>query len=162
MNQELFGDPTMRERIMRVFKARFEAQQRGIHQAALTWNVVSRKPLSVSDQNAGFAIGIYDTSEKKQDAVSRVECFLNVVFEFHATLAESDDPETWANGVLGEVQRVATLDLNMKEEDGYHLSVDVKEKGNELENFAEKATKVSGVLVVEVQYRHRPGNPRAR
>lgn len=162
MNELPFGDPTLRERIMRVFEARFLARSRGVNDAAVTWDVATRKPLTAEQQKAGYAVGIYDTSEKKVDRVGCVECMLNVVFEFHVTVAEGDDAEQLLNNVLGEVQTVALLDVNMAEEDGYQLAIDVVEKGNEIEFHAAGATKVAGMVIVEVRYKHRVGNPRRR
>lgn len=156
------GPPTIRQRIMSVLLARFEAQRRGVDGAILTWDTVTDKPMSHVQQTSGSAIGLYDTSEKKSDLTGAVECRLNVVMEFHINMAEGDDLTQIMRAVLGEVQRVASSDLNTKEPDGYHLTIDVKEMGNELENIAEKATRGSGVVVFELKYRHKPGKPDQR
>lgn len=162
MNEIPDADPTIRERIMEVFRKRFLAQTRGQNGAAITWDVVERRPLDPDEQNRGYALSMFDTSEKKVDVVGKVEAYLNVVFEFHVTLSEGDAPGTFANSVLGEVQRVALLDLNMKEDDDYQLSIDVQEKGSEIEITTAGPKKVAAVLIVEVKYRHRPGKPTVR
>jgi len=162
MNELLAAEPTIRDRILEVFKKRYLAQQRGVNGAALTWDVVSRTALSNEDQLAGFALGIYGTSEKKSPQMGSMDCFMNVVLEFHSTLSEGDDPERWYEGVLGEVQRVAMLDLQMKDENGVALALNVIEKGNEPDILMENATKIAGVVVMEVKYRHKVGNPTKR
>ena len=155
----LVGDPTLRERIMRVIKRRFEVQQAGVSSAILTWDVVTRLPLTKDQQLEGYAIGIYDTSEKVRPDIGRDERFLNVAMEFHIKLAEDDDPETYLNGVLGEVQRVAQLDLQNKEEDGYALSINMQEKGSELDISGTDSRNVAGLVVFEVHYRTKANNP---
>lgn len=162
MNEIPAGDPPIRERIMEVFRKRFLAQQRGVNGAAVTWDVVERRPLTSDEQSRGYALAIFDTSQKKKDLVGKTECYLNCVFEFYVTLSEGDEPGTFGNTILAEVQRVAMLDLNMAEGDGFQLTVDVQEKGDELEIIAPEPNHISGVLVVEVTYRHKSGKPSVR
>lgn len=162
MNELPAGDPPIRERIMEVMKQRFLDQQRGVDGAAVTWDVVERRPLTADEQGRGYAIGIFDTSQKKKDLVGRTECYLNVVLEFFITLADGDEPGTFANTILAEVQRVAMLDLNMKEADGYQLSLDVQEKGDEIEINAPEPKRIAAVLIVEITYRHKTGKPSVR
>ena len=162
MNELPMAPPSIRERIVTVLIKRFLDQKRGVDGAAITWDVVTDEPLSSDQQSKGYAVGVYDTSERKQDGVQHIMCFLNIVFEFHSTLADGDEPMKIARACLTEVQRVATKDLNTKEEDGYHLTLDIQEKGNELENIAPNPSKVSGVAIFEVKYRHRPNDPTKR
>lgn len=162
MNELPVGDPPIRERIMEVMKKRFLSQKRSVNGAAVTWDVVERRPLTADEQGRGYAIGIFDTSQKKKDLVGRTECYLNVVLEFYVTLAEGDEAGTLANTVLAEVQRVAMLDLNMREEDGYHLSLDVQEKGDEIEINAPEPKLIASVLIIEITYRHKTGMPSVR
>jgi len=156
------GPPTIRQRIMAVLIARFKDQRRGVAGAIMTWDHVTDIAMSAERQRDGYILGVYDTSEKKKDLTGAVECYLNVVMEFSVNIAEGDDMPSVLRAVMGEVQRVASLDLNTREADGYQLTIDVQEKGNEIENMGEKATRGSGVVVFEFKYRHKPGKPAER
>lgn len=150
---------TIRRRIMAVLLARFAAQVAGVGDAIITWDVISDKPLSADEISKGYAIGVYDTSEKKKDITNATECFLNVVMEFHVRIADGDNMTDVLRAVMGEVQRVAQVDLNTKEPDCYQLTVDVQEMGNELENIAPQTLDGAGVVVFTFRYRHVPGKP---
>lgn len=166
----LLSQQTFRERICEHFKARYLAQVAGENGALITWDVVTRKPLTKEQQLLGYALGIYDTSEKVTPAISHDLRNLNIVFEFHAKISdgETDDVGTILNAVLGEVQRVAGLDIQCSDiyatppDATYKLALNTTERGSELEIGAEKPSVVAGVLIIDVQYRTKPNNPYTR
>jgi hypothetical protein len=151
---------TKRERIMAHLKERFEAQQKASSgptpDAKYTWDVVTRLPLTKNEKEIGFAVGLYDTSERKRADIGRDMCSLNVVVEFHVKMMEGDDIPRIMNRVMGEVQRVMGLDIYCGQ-----IANNVEEKGNELEIPGPNATSCAGMVVYEITYRHKSNNPYA-
>jgi len=155
---------TFRERILRHMVARFEAIEKDVDGALFEWDVVTRTPPSKMEQYFDYVLGIYDTSEKVAQRMGYDERFLNVVFEFQVRIPQglTDEIGSFMNEALGEVQRVALSDINCTEEGGYQLSLDVNEKGSELEITGDKPGFVAGVLIIEVKYRTKSNNPLTR
>lgn len=170
MPDPLLSQKTFRERIAQHFVDRYLAQVAGTDGALITWDVVTRKPLTKQQQMMGYALGIYDTSEKVDPRIGHDARFLNIVFEFHVKIsdAETDDVGTILNAVLGEVQRVAGLDIQCGDlyadppNPTYKLALQTTEKGSELEIGGEKPSVAAGVLIIEVQYRTKSNNPYER
>jgi hypothetical protein len=166
----LLSQKTFRERIVNHFERRYLSQIAGQDGALITWDVVSRKPLTKQQQLMGYALGIYDTSEKVEPKIGHDLRYLNVVFEFHVKIsdAETDDVGALLNAVLGEVQRVAGLDIQCSDiyadppAPAYKLALQTTERGSELDVGSEKPSVAAGVLIIEVQYRTKPNNPFAR
>lgn len=154
-----------RERIMRHLVNRFERLVEGTDGARITWDYVRRTPMTKAIQIAGNSLGIYDTSEKVSKELSYDVRLLNVVFEFHAKVndAETDDVPTILNQVLGEVQRVALLDIQMGGSDPdnllYKLAINTEEQGSEIDIGGEKPSVVTGVVIVRVTYRTKTNDP---
>lgn len=158
---------TKRERIMRHLVNRFERLVEGVDDARITWDYVTRTPLTKAMQMAGNSLGIYDTSEKVSKEISYDIRLLNVVLEFHATIndAETGDVPTILNQVLGEVQRVALLDIQMSgdlDDPLYKLAINTEEQGSEIDIGGEKPTVVTGVVIIRVTYRTQTNNPFSR
>lgn len=165
----LLSKKTFRERIVEHLKERYLAQVAGTDGAIITWGVVSRKPLTKQEQSVGYALGIYDTSEKVKANIGHDMRFLNVVLEFHVAIKddETDHVGSIMNAVLGEVQRVAGIDIQMGEDDpahpgqppSYKLAINTEERGSELEIGSEKPSVCAGVCVLEVTYRTKSNDP---
>lgn len=170
MPDPLLSQKTFRERIVQHYVDRFNVQVAGVDGALITWHYVTRKPLTKEQQLSGYALGVYDTSEKVKPMISHDLRDLNIVFEFHAKVSdgETDDVGTILNAVLGEVQRVAGLDIQCGDvyadppNPSYKLALNTTERGSEIDIGGEKPTVVSGVLIIEVQYRTKPNNPYTR
>ena len=147
-------DQTHREKIIQHLIARFEAQVQGTASARVTWGVVSDLPLSKTQQEDGYAVGIYDTSEKVKVDIGRDTRFLNVVVEFHLKLYEDDPQTSYLRQALGEVQRVMGSDIYCG-----GLTMNVTEMGSELDVTSSNDRRVAGVSVFEVKYRTPTNQP---
>lgn len=159
---------TFRERIMQHWEKRFQRQVKGVDGARITWDKVTRKPLTKNDQMIGDALGIYDTSERVTKEIGYDVRVLNIVFEFHHVVRdwETGDVPSALNAILGEVQRVAGLDHQLGEPDpnnptgpSYKLAINTEEQGSEIDIGGEKPSSVTGVLIVRVTYRTKSNNP---
>lgn len=153
---------TFRERIMQSLDHRFRQQSFAIG-SLIEWDAVTRKPITTGERNRGNVLGVYDTSERVTKEINWDVRFLNVVLEFsrHIHEAEADDIPTILNQTLGEVQRVAGLDIQISDKDNpaYKLALNTREKGNEIDIVGEKPSVVQGVVILEVQYRTRNNDP---
>ena len=159
---------TFRERIMRHLVNRFERRVEGVEDAKITWDYVTRSPLPKQQQMAGNSQGIYDTSERVSTEIGFDTRILNVVLEFHAKISEGEasDVPSILNQTLGEVQRVAGLDIQMGEVDpdnpdgpSYKLALNTEEQGNEIDIGGERPAVVTGVVIIRVTYRTRNNDP---
>jgi len=160
LTPEPVGPDPIRNRIMKHLKKRFECEVANVNGASFTWDEVSRLPLTKEQQQSGYAIGLYDTSERVRPDVQRDERRLSVAMEFHVKLAECDDAADFANRVLGEVQRIIGLDIYCTEENtGQKLSLNIEERGSELDITSSNPGVVAGVLIVEIKYRTRVNDP---
>lgn len=149
---------TVREQIMRNIKATFEAGLNTAKGDELTWGVVERKPITKRDlASRDNAIGIFDTSERVQEAVGHERRFVNVVIEFHVSLAEGDDPGVFLNHALGQVLLRMGRDIYRG-----GLALNTRENGSELDIDGAFDKYVSGVVVFDVSYRCRPNDPYSR
>lgn len=143
-----------RHRIIAHLMARFEAQQAGTDGAVISWDNVVDVPPSKEQQEARYTVGIYDTSEKVVPKIGVDERALNVVVEFHLTLYEDDPQGRYIREALAEVQRVMGSDIYCG-----GLTMNVIERGSELEVTSAHDRRVAGVAVFEVKYRTPTNNP---
>lgn len=147
-------DTTLRDQIMEHLRERFKQQRAGVNDANITWDIVSREPLTKNQQEEGQSVGLFDTSESSSFLVGKTLKEMNVVVEFHIKVREGDPVAPAANAALGECQRIMGMDVYCG-----GLSMQMEEKGNELEIAGPNDRIVAGVTIWKVQYRHKVNNP---
>lgn len=146
--------PSARQLIIDHLVARFEAIEAGVDDFVTGWSVVKTVPLSKEDTRHSTALGIYDTSEENRDEIGHQQKLMNVVFEFHAVTLEGISPDKFARQLLAEIERTIHLDIYMGQ-----LAMDAQERGNELDVESGNDKVVSGVVIYQIRYRHRVGDP---
>ena len=144
---------TVREQIMQNLQAIFEAAPSDPDD--ISWGVVTRKVLNKTILGTNpYAIGLYDTSEKIQEGVGWEMRTFNVVLEFHVALMENDEPSTFLNHCLGQVETRIGQDISLG-----GLASNCQTRGSELDIDGAFDKYVSGILIVAVSYRCSANNP---
>jgi hypothetical protein len=150
------ADTSKRERIMQHLTERFQARQAGVDGALITWNMVTRKPISRTEVGMGDTLGIFDVRETKDPVMQHMVCELTVIFEFYCALMLGDEPSTELNRMLLDVQRTIRTDIYCS-----GLSLNIVESKNELDIDGPTDSLVAGVIEVTVLYRHLVDDPSA-
>lgn len=147
-------DTTLRDQIMEHLKTRFSDQRKDVNGANITWDVVSREPLTKTQQEEGNTVGLYDTSERAEWVIGKTEKYMNVVVEGHVKVLDGDPIAPAAQLGLAECQRVMGLDIYCG-----GLSMRMEEKGNEIEIAGPDDRIIGFVTIWEIHYRHKVNNP---
>lgn len=152
---------TIRQRILEQIKTDFLKVQKGVDEHVITWNTVEREAIDDSEQQMGGAIGITEGTEESDDELRTVRKTLEVFTEFWIRPMLGDDKATYANDVLGDVQRTVRGNPTVIE-DGTtcQLAIDTKEVRNELDLETEDL--IGGVVIWSVVFRHDQDDPRKR
>jgi len=95
------SDTTVREQICEHLKARFEDQRKGSNNARITWHIVSREPLTKDQQEEGFAVGLYDTTERGTEEIGWQHTFLNFLSQARVKVLDGDKPSVVLAEALG-------------------------------------------------------------
>lgn len=146
---------TIREQIMANMKVIFETDTSNDR---VRWSYVTREPPSKHDiAHNKTVLGLYDTSEKVREGSGYETRSVNVIVEFHITLADGDKPSTFLNHCLGSIVNRIGDDTSLG-----GLALNIVEKGSELDIDGPDDKTVAGMIVLTVSYRCRPNDPYTR
>lgn len=143
-----------REQIMDHLVERFENMTAGTDGYTTTWNVVTRKPLGMTEVKIGSALGLFDTREDKTPDMQFMRCTLSVVCEFYHSMKIGDAPGTQLNRMLLDVQRAMRSDIYCG-----GLALNVVEVRSELDIDGPEDNLVAGIVEFQVLYRHYVDDP---
>lgn len=150
---------TIRNRLMNAIKASFEGIVSGQPQANpyhTKWEKVTRMPLGPLAKGKANALSVLEGPERKTpDVHPFTRSDLTVNLEFHLYVSADEDAAVMLNELMGEVQRRAMEDITWG-----GLSYDTTETGNDIEIEGELDKQVSGVVFLEIKYKHRITDPR--
>jgi hypothetical protein len=145
---------TIRDQIMESIVARFQAQRAGTDNARITWDVVSRDPLSENQKQEGNSLCISDTTERVKQIVRYDEKWLTVIIEIYTLVKDGDSPSQNIQLALGEVQRVMGLDNTCG-----GLGIDLVEQGTDVSLGIPSDRIAVAAAGFTVRYRNQTGNP---
>ena len=143
----------------------FQGQQKGQPESDpydFTWKTVVRTPLTELERRMSYALAIVENDENKERGVNVMYPVLNLTLEFHALIDVPSDGPVVLNRILKNIQRRIGSDPRLANQNGgTALVISLYENGNMIdpESYADK--KVSGLLYLEVRYKHAVHDPRA-
>lgn len=143
-----------REQIMQHLQKRFEAARAGTDGYSVTWNSVTRRPLSRVEVGMGDAVGLFDMRETKRQEIQHMRCDLSLVIEFYLFMQLGDDPGTELNRMMLDIQRTIRQDIYCS-----GLTLNIVESKNELDIDGPTDALVAGVVEYLIQYRHLVDDP---
>jgi hypothetical protein len=150
---------TVRENCVRALKNHLETVVAGEPVAdpyEFEWSYVTRQEIGQLARGKRNALGIYDGEERKTQRTYPVtDCQLRVAVEFHL-YADTDKVSTEElNKYLGEISRRIRENRTL---DGH--AYDVNEVGSDLDIDSPYDRQVSGVVFLDIFYRHHEDDPR--
>lgn len=117
------------------------------------WSKVTETPF----KNYSFTqnvLGLFDVRERKSPVTQFQMCFLEVVCEFHIRHLQGDSKAQSLRQAQGLIMKTFGEDITCG---GY--SINITETGNEFDIDGTSSNTIGGVVVVEIQYRHRSADP---
>lgn len=119
------------------------------------WDFVLRAPLKDWAFKKERAIGVFDMHETKKDMAAVKMCSLRVALELHLIAQADDNPSVAMNALFGSVQLKIQEDYSLG-----GLVIDLQEVTNDMQIQNENQRHVSGVIFLNMQYRHSLRDPR--
>jgi hypothetical protein len=124
-----------------------------------TWSLTQREPLS-DDMLRGkrYVLSVLDTDEAVNEQSYPVsDCVLRCNVEFHIMVQSGEDPAVMLNRALAAVRRKVREDRTL----GGAVR-DFLDRGSTLDPEGAYANYVSGVLFLDLYYRHHQSDPRIK
>jgi hypothetical protein len=121
---------------------------------------VVRRRLMDADRKKEYMLSILDVEEDKVALIRQFDCALHVELEFWALVSVSDDPPSKMNQFLADLQksyRKTIVSGGALES----LVENIVEVRNEVDTESEHDRQLSGMLVLDVRYRHALDDPSA-
>lgn len=145
---------SIRENIMAHLKDRFETVEEGVGGSTLTWEHVTRDPLSKKAFQFESAVSILDPTERKTKEINYELATLRVAVEFTYRVMVGDERGTEANRLLMEIQKTMRSDIQTG-----GLALNTVEVRSELDIDGPDDKLIGGVSFWDVTYRHRNNDP---
>ena len=149
---------TVRERALKALVALFETQTAKLPAGdpyGFAWQVVTRAPGRDWMWKKKYSIGVYDMHEDKTHLNFVVTCSLRVALEVYLVAENGEQPSEAMNEVFGAIQRRIREDHTLG-----GVVIDVMEVSNDMQVSDENEKLVSGVIMLNVKYRHSINDPR--
>lgn len=151
---------TVREIALEALKTTFSAVEAGtpvLDPYTITWQKVSRAPLGDDDWKKKYTLGIHDMDETTKAQQMSLICTLRVALEFRVVIEPDQVPSTELGIALGEIKRRLYEDNTLG-----GVAIDCTEESNEIEVDSDNDRRLSGVVWVNLVYRHSVRDPRVR
>lgn len=122
----------------------------------ISFSLVELGPLGDPDNRKRYTMGVVPQPERFSHAYPYLQRNLTVALEFRVTVNRGDArPGVMYERLLGLVERVV---LNNETWGGLAIKTELKNSDQDLASYEDKS--VTGVLIVEVFYRHGTDDPR--
>lgn len=144
----------VRERVLAYLKAKFEAVT-SVAGEQFPWEAVVRAPLSDQERGTQACLSIQEGRERKLDKASMVEeKFLDITIEWEVRAYMGEDPATYNNLVLADIQKTVGQDRQCG-----GMCLDMQETGSSVDVTTSHAPVIGGIVFFTIHYRHIAGDP---
>ena len=147
---------TVRERALVAMESLFKTPSWTSENYGFAWDQVLRSPLSGWAFKKKRSIGLFDGHEVTREQLMVKDCMLRVALEMKIVLQPNDLPSTVMNEVFGAVQRCIQVDPSLG-----GLVIDLQEESNDAEIEDANQKEITGVMFLNMHYRHSVRDPRA-
>jgi hypothetical protein len=147
----------IRELILRALKKKFEDRDAGQEDSnhLVTWDRVQRTPIGDAAQHLRSIAAIIEGTETTFKLTGNVvQKNLDVSVDFEVRPFRGEEPSTFVNEVLADVQRTMQEDVRLG-----GLALNVQEIRNETDFSGDKEVFVGGTVDYEISYRHMLHDP---
>jgi hypothetical protein len=144
----------VRERILQYIKTLFENATDIGGEPNLMWEAIVRAPLTDKERKTKSCLSLMEGRERKQDRSLVTDKFLDFSVEFEVRTFMGEDPATFLNLVLADIQKTM----------GEHrqaggLCLHVEETGSDVDISSGEDRVVGGIVFFVIHYRHMTDDP---